>query len=197
MFIQVIQGKTSRREEVRKETTFSSEHSAGPAEGWLGSTLGLTDDGDFFAVVRFESREAAMANSARPETDAFAKKMAELMDGEPSFFDSDQVETFLDGGSDDAKFVQIITGKADPGLWQKIGDGSELREIRPDIIGGTVAIQDDGSFVETVAFTDEQSARQGESEMHDEAPPEVSEALQQIMEGATFYDLREVWFNSP
>lgn len=37
------------------------------AEGWLGGTYGVTDDGEFVAVVRFESREAATKNSARPE----------------------------------------------------------------------------------------------------------------------------------
>jgi len=136
-----------------------------------------------------------MENSARPETDEFAKKMGALMDGEPSFFDSDEVETFLDGGSDDAKFVQIIKGKADPGLWQKMGSDESLREMRPDIVGGTVAIQNDGSFVETVAFTDEESARKGESSA--DAPQEIEETLQEILKGAEFYDLREVWFSSP
>jgi hypothetical protein len=196
MFIQVIQGKCSRREELRQLGDTLESDADRPGRGWLGGTYGFTDDDDFFAVVRFESREAAMENSARPETDAFAKKVAELMDGEPSFFDSDEVETFLDGGSDDAKFVQIIRGKADPGLWQKLGDGSELREMRPDVIGGTVAIKNDGSFVETVAFTDEESARKGESTTADGAA-EMEETLQELMKGAEFYDLREVWFSSP
>ena len=196
MFIQVIQGKCSRRQEVRQVSDSWVNHAGGTAPGWLGGTYGFTDDDDFFAVVRFESREAAMENSQRPETSEFARKMGELMEGEPSFFDSDEVETFLDGGSDDATFVQIIRGKGDPTLWQKMGDTSQLREMRPDVIGGTVAIQNDGSFVETIAFTDEESARQGEQS--DAQPPEdVAEAMQQLMDGAKFYDLREVWFSSP
>lgn len=196
MFIQVIQGKSSRREEIRQLADSWESENSGTAPGWLGGTYGFTDDDDFFAVVRFESRELAMENSQRPETNAFAEKMTELLDGEPSFFDSDRVETFLDGGSDDAKFVQIIRGKADPELWQKMGDGSELRELRPDVIGGTVAIQDDGSFVDTVAFTDEASAREGE-QSGAQPPEDVADAMQQLMEGAEFYDLREVWFSSP
>ena len=32
-------------------------------------------------VAEFDSYELAMENSARPETDAFARKMAELVDG--------------------------------------------------------------------------------------------------------------------
>ena len=93
--------------------------------------------------------------------------------------------------------MQIIKGKADPGLWQKMGnDDSQLREMRPDIIGGTVAIQNDGSYVETVAFRDEASAREGEAS-DAQAPAEIEDALQQLLEGATFHDLREVWFSSP
>ena len=197
MFIQVIQGKTSRAEELRAfGEKMRAERGEAPP-GWLGSTFGVTDMGDFFGVVRFESREAAAANSGRPETDAFAKELASFMDGEVTFFDSDHTETFLDGGSDEAKFVQVIRGKADPALWQKMGDMSQLREMRPEIIGGTVAIKDDGSFVETVAFTDEATARKGESEMTADPPPEVAEALQQLMDGAEFYDLREPMFSSP
>jgi hypothetical protein len=36
-------------------------------------------------IAEFESYELAMENSARPETDAFAKKMAEMTDGPPTF----------------------------------------------------------------------------------------------------------------
>jgi hypothetical protein len=197
MFIQVIQGKTSRPDELKAfGETVRSERDEPPV-GWLGSTFGITDNNDFFGVVRFESREAAMANSARPETGEFAAKLGALMDGELTFFDSDQVESFLDGGSDDAGFVQIIRGKADPGLWQKMGDMSQLREMRPEIIGGTVAIKDDGTFVETVAFRDEGSARKGESDMTAAPPPEIAEALEAIMDGAEFYDVREPMFSSP
>ena len=196
MFIQVIQGKSSRREEIRRLSDSWESENSGTAPGWLGGTYGFTDDDDFFAVVRFESRELAMENSQRPETNAFAEKMTELLDGEPSFFDSDEVETFLDGGSDSAGFVQIIRGKGDPALWQKMGDTSQLREMRPDVIGGTVAIQNDGSFVETIAFTDEASAREGE-QSGGQPPEDVADAMRQLMDGATFYDLREVWFSSP
>ena len=36
------------------------------AIGWLGGTYGFTDDDMFVGVVRFETREAAMANSGDP-----------------------------------------------------------------------------------------------------------------------------------
>jgi hypothetical protein len=91
----------------------------------------------------------------------------------------------------------VIQGRTDDsGLWHTLlADATRLRDSRAEIIGGTVGIASDGSFTETVAFTDEGTAREGEQAV--EFPPEVSDALQKLLQGAEFYDLREVWFESP
>jgi hypothetical protein len=166
------------------------------AVGYLGGTYGVTDGGDFLGIVRFTSREDAMANSARPETGAFAEKMGALMEGPVSFHDCGDVTTWLDGGSDDAGFVQVITGHLeDPApLKAMAGHTDQLREMRPEIIGGTLAISDDGTFFQTVYFTSEDAARQGEQV----PPPEdVAAELEPMMAGATFYDLTRPWYTSP
>jgi hypothetical protein len=195
MFIQVIQARCSRPEELR-EFSKSWKADLGPgASGWLGGTFGVTEDGDFLAVVRFESKEAAAANSARPEQGAWAEKIGTYLDGPPTFSDYDDVTLLLDGGSDDAGFVQVIRGNAsDPDRAKALMAGSdELRRMRPEIIGGTFALAPDGSFTQTVAFTDEASARSGEQL---EPPAEVREGLEGMLSGATFYDLRDPWFES-
>lgn len=192
MFIQVIQAKTTRQDEVR---ALMEEWGELPNEGtgFLGSTNGFTDDGTFIGVVRFESKEKAMANSARPETDAMAKRMAELMDGPPEFHDCDDVTVWMDGGSDDAGFVQIIQGKTDnpDRLKEVMSDApDDMREQRPDIIGGTFALEDDGTFTNTIAFTDEASAREGEK---NSSPPEE---MMSLMSDLKYFDLRDPWFAS-
>jgi len=192
MFIQVIQAKSSKRDEVRALTDEWAElPNEGP--GFLGGTYGFTDDGDFIGVIRFESKEQAMANSARPETDAMAKRMAELMDGPPTFYDCDDVTVWLDGGSDDAGFVQVIQGTTDDADQLKevmTDDTADVRQERPDIIGGTFALTDDGTFINTVAFTDEASAREGEKSS---SPPE---GMQSVMRDLRYFDLRDPWFES-
>ena len=192
MFIQVIQAKSSRQDEVR---ALMEEWGDLPNEdsGFLGSTNGFTDDGTFIGVVRFESKEKAMANSARPETDAMAQRMAELMDGPPTFQDCDDVTVWLAGGSDDAGFVQIIQGRTDdPDRLKQVmtDDTRDVGSERPDIIGGTFALADDGTFTNTVAFTDEASAREGEK---NSSPPE---GMQELMGDLKYYDLRDPWFAS-
>jgi hypothetical protein len=196
MFIQVIKSRTSHPDEVR-ELAESWRSDVGAPPGWLGSTFGITADGTVLGIVRFASREAAMANSDRPEQTAFAERMSALMDGPIEFHDSVDVFQFLDGGSDDAGFVQVIRGQSsDIGIWARLlGDPTQLHAVRPDIIGGTVAIEADGSFTETVAFTDEANAREGER--NGAFPPDTADAFHALLAGATFYDLRDPWFDSP
>jgi hypothetical protein len=195
VFIQVIQGKCTRQDELHALMDSWREEGGTNAVGWLGGTYGFTDDDDFIGIVRFESREAAMENSARPETNAFAEKMAALMDGPVEFHDCDDVTMFLDGGSDQAGFVQVIRGKVDDPARMKamLADTTTLHEMRPDIIGGTLALEDDGTFTETIAFTDEESARKGEQT---EPPEEIRGELESVMAGAKFYDLHRPWFQS-
>ena len=192
MFIQVIQAKSDRHDEVR---ALMHEWAEMPDDGsgFLGATYGFTDDDDFLGVIRFESKEKAMANSARPETDAMAKRMAELMDAPPTFYDCNDVTVWREGGSDDAGFVQIIQGKTDDpaGLKETMSaDSDDFRQERPDIIGGTFALTDDGTFINTVAFTDEASAREGEKKS---SPPED---MMSLMRDVKYFDLRDPWFAS-
>lgn len=196
MFIQVIQGTCTRQDELRAMADSWRDELGGGAVGWLGGTYGFTDNDEFIGVVRFESRDAAMANSGRPEQSAWAERMMALMDGPVEFHDCDDVTMFLDGGSDDAGFVQVIRGRVEDSSHIKamLADTSSLHEMRPDILGATLAIEDDGTFTETVAFSDEESARRGEQV---QPPPDVAKELQTLMHGATFYDLHKPWFESP
>ena len=165
------------------------------AGGFLGGTYGVTDDGLFIGVIRFESRESARQNSDRPEQGEWAAKMATLMDGPVEFDDYDDVTVFLRGGSDDAGFVQVIRGKVDDVDAAKamMADTGDLASMRPEVIGGTFAIKPDGTFTQTVAFTDEAAARAGEQQ---EPPPEVREQMGKLFDSATFYDLHQPWFES-
>ncbi len=198
MFIQVITGRCNDADRLKKQTDLWEQEIAGGAEGWLGSTAGVTDDGRSVAVVRFESRAAADANSARPEQDAWWRETSACFDGEPEFRDYDDATEWLGGGSDDAGFVQVMRGKvADAAAFrafsEKPMDG--LSEMRPEVIGGTTAIADDGDFTQTIYFTSEAEAREGEKK---EMPAEVQAEMQQAMGEMgeiTYFDLRDPWFS--
>jgi hypothetical protein len=195
VFIQIIQGKCTRQDECREMTERWQRELAPGAEGWLGGTYGFTDDDQFMAIVRFESRAAAAANSARPEQGAWWAETEKVFDGPVEFHDCDDVTLMMGGGSDDARFVQVIRGKVDNAATLKsmMTDTDQLHEMRPEILGGTLAIEEDGSFIETVAFSDEDSARRGEQT---EMPGDVREAMESAMHDVTFADLHHPWFAS-
>ena len=85
-FIQVIEVTTQRPEEIEAL-----------GRGWRDQTGGrrtarrstVTEDrdrpGTYIQLVEFDSYEDAMANSALPETAAFAEQLAKLCDAPPVF----------------------------------------------------------------------------------------------------------------
>ncbi len=199
MFIQIMQGKCSKQDQMRAMTERWTSELAPGATGWLGGTFGFTDDGQAIAVVRFDSAEAAKANSERPDQAAWWTEMEKLYDGPVEFHDCSRVMMLMDGGSDDAGFVQIIRGRLDDpdALESGLRDmETMLHEARPEILGATLAIEDDGTFMETVFFTDEAAAREGEQK---EIPPSAAEGMRQwdeMTHDVQYIDLHQPWFAS-
>ena len=125
--------------------------------------------------------------------------MQDCFDGEVTFHDCDDVTLWMGGGSDDAGFVQVIQGRvSDPERLRHMMEQpmDSLHEQRPEIIGGTLAMQPDGWFTETVAFRSEAEAREGErKEMPDEVQREFA-AEMAMMQDVTYKDLHHPWFAS-
>jgi hypothetical protein len=69
-----------------------------------------------------------------------------------------------------------------------------LHTARPEIIGGTVAIDKDGFFTQTIAFTTEAEAREGEmKEMPAEMMDQMSD-MNSTMSDVSYHDLHHPWF---
>src|SRR5664279_6444667 len=111
VFAQIIRGKVSDPNAVRPVVDRWMTELGPTAKGWLGSTSGITDDNEVFVLVRFETEEAARANSERPEQGAWWAEMEKLFDGEPRFQDSNDVQVDTSGDPDAAGFVQVMTGQ--------------------------------------------------------------------------------------
>jgi quinol monooxygenase YgiN len=92
-FVQTISFTTAREDEMRALSQEWSEN-GGESPGLL-STKVLRDrdrENTYVVVAEFENFELAMENSARPETDAMAKRMAELVDAPPVFTNYDVID---------------------------------------------------------------------------------------------------------
>jgi hypothetical protein len=196
MFVQVIKGKTSDAAGFRAQGDRWRDEVRPGAIGFLGGTSGLTDDGTFITIARFEDEASARANSERPEQAAWWEETAKLVDGEASFRESSDVRLLFGGGSDEAGFVQIMEGTAPDRAKADAMETPELleqlRTARPDLLGGVRVWFDGGAFVEAAYFTSEEAARAGEaSDDFDGPQEEFDEAFGEI----TFLDLRDPQFS--
>lgn len=197
MFVQCIQGSVADADGLRRQFDRWIEELRPDAEGWLGSTGGITADGTFFMAARFESAEAAQRNSERPEQGAWWAETEKYVAGDVTFADYPEVELINDGGSDDAGFVQVIQGVVnDREEMRELMAGSTPSDTRDDVIGGYVAMHADGSYHTIVYFTSEEAAREGErSDAMD--GDEFAERMQAMHTAPpTFLDLTSPWLYS-
>lgn len=193
MFVQVIRGRATDRERLQEQWQKWTEQVKPASVGYLGSTAGITTAGDFLAVARFESEEAARRNSDRPEQGQWWSETEQYLES-PTFQDCTRVEEWMGGGSDDAGFVQVIQGTSEQDEDMTPEDEERTRQTRPDLIGGISAQHADGKTWTTVAyFTDEVAAREGENK----------EDFQQAMQESgnnpdlnTYFDLSSPWLDS-
>jgi hypothetical protein len=201
MFAQVIQGKTSKPEELDAALNRWLKDLAPDASGWLGSTSGVTEDGRAIAVVRFESEEDARRNSNRPEQDQWWSETAKLFDGEATFRDSTNVTVDVQGDPDQASFVQVMQGRSsDPERAKQLmdQDADKWNAFRPDVVGSVSIGHEGGAYTMVMYFTSEAEAREGERK---EPPPELQaqmEEMGKLSVGETeFFDLKQPRIVSP
>lgn len=201
MFVQVIQGHVTDPDAIH-EAFESWQHDLAPgADGWLGTTAGVTPEGDLIALAKFDSPEAAQRNSHRPEQHRWWMETSRLFDGDATFTDCEEVDTFLDGGTEQARFVQVMQGRSsDPHRMLEVNHRTEpvLHEHRPEILGGTAAVHESGDrLTEVVYFSSEAEAREGERK---QPPPELSQMMEsepQLFTDVRYFDLPEPWIYSP
>jgi hypothetical protein len=191
MFVQVIKGKNNDPDALSQQLERWRDELKPGAVGFLGSTVGIADDGTFVGFVRFTDEAAAKANSDRPEQGAWWQSTAKLFVGEPTFRESSDTSTLFDGGSNNAGFVQVMEGTVTDRARAEAMETPEmidqLRAARPDLIGVLRVWFPDGAFAEAAYFTSEDDARKGESSSEFSGPQEEYAALYGEM---TYTDLR-------
>ena len=190
MFAQVFQAKVrdpelwaeqseTWRREIRPKTT-----------AFLGFTAGITDDREMITVARFESEAGARRDSDLPEQGAWFEELAKNFETPVTFHDCREVDTMLGGGSNDAGFVQVMQGRAKNESEMRARSREfepQLRQLRPDLLGITIAWHGDGDFTQVAYFTSEAEARRNEQQMSDD--PLAAEFMSLIDGDMTYFDL--------
>lgn len=201
MFVQLIEGKVNSPQGAREAFDRWVADLAEGADGWLGSTAGVTEDGRFIAVARFESTDKARANSSRAEQGEWWAETAKLFDGEARFRDSTEIDVDLPGDPDSAGFVQVVQGRtSDPARARELmgQDSDKWAEFRPEVLGSLGVDHGDGTYTAVLYFTTEAEAREGERK---EAPPELKEQMDEMaaleIGEPSFLDLKTPWLYTP
>ncbi len=95
-FIQTVTYTTSRIDEVRQlaEQLREKRMASGDPGKPIQVSLGADRDNPnrYVTIAEFASYEDAMANSNHPDLQEFSQRMAELVDGPPTFVNLDVVE---------------------------------------------------------------------------------------------------------
>ncbi|MCZ7531539.1 MAG: hypothetical protein M5U31_15105 [Acidimicrobiia bacterium] len=130
----------------------------------------MADDGRAVLIARFESAEAAKANSERPEQGEWWAETEKCFDGGVDFVDSEEVDIWLGGGSDDAGFVQIMKGSSNRARAREMDEvmTGKMADFRPDVLGGYRVWTGPETYVEVAYFSSLEEARAGEKK---EPPP--------------------------
>jgi len=201
MFVQMFTGRVTDRDAVRAVLEGWPSSAGRDAKGWLGSTAGITDDGELVALARFESEDAARANSERPEQGQWWESLAANLAGEASFFESSEVDDDVVGDPGTARFVQVMRGRVSDAARARAlaSDGTGIwARYRPDILASLLLSHDDGEYAMAIYFTSEVEARRGEKK---EPPAELAALIEEMnsldVGEVTYYDLRDPWLSAP
>ena len=126
MFVQVVRGVVADPLATFARLDDWLEHLAPGAEGWLGTTAGVTPERELVSFVRFATAADARRSSDRVEQGLWWAGSVLLFTGDVVFDNYDGVEVLGDGGADGAGAMEVLLGRARQGR-----DGPGARTARP------------------------------------------------------------------
>jgi hypothetical protein len=201
MFIRIIQGRATNPPGIRRDLGRWQRLLAADADGWLGSTAGITEDGWSITVVRFASEAQAHRNSDRPEQREWWRDASQHL-ARIAVHDASKVHSYGEGDVGEAGFVQVIQGHSDD-LKRMASLGRDqdkvLAQDAPHVLGMTVAEHADqpGDFTQIVYFTSEQDARQFDPVAPAQADEPAQEERRHLVRNLRCFDLRDPQLLSP
>lgn len=201
MFVLVLTGRVADAVPVREHFDRWVDELAAGAEGWLGNTAGVTDDGMLVLLGRFATREACLRADARPEHQAWEAKLLPLFVQPPVVLGSTSVDVETPGDPSKAGFVQVVQGRgSDVEQVRRLftGVGSDGRRLRPEVLGSVTIGHPDGAWTAATYFTSEEAAGAGDRKL---SPPQLVDLREKVrslsLSEPVYLDLRDPWLHAP
>ncbi len=111
-YVQIVEFQTTRIDELRTIADEMDPASSEDAPLRRTLTADRNRPNRYFTILEFDSYEAAMKASASPETSQFARRMAELCDTPPTFFDLTVLDTWSSDSSRVSKTARKLAAQA-------------------------------------------------------------------------------------
>lgn len=195
IFVQIFQGPVNDADALRATYERWFQELAAGADGWLGATGGISEEGEFIALVRFASEEAARRNSQRPEQDAWWTDMETHFAGDVTFHNCDEVSTFGEQRPNGVGYVQMVQGRVAnlAEALEQVGEQEQehIYEHHLDMLGGLIADHGDGGFTEIIYYPSPAAAYEDESGRLPEVGVTLIDTLVGPVTDARFFHLRD------
>lgn len=197
IYVEIIQARVKDPAGVQEVYARWVRDVAPGADGWLASTAGISDEGEFIAVVRFASEQAARLNRSRPQQDSWWREMSQQLADDARFIDCAAVATFGEDRPGDPGFVQAVQGQAAklPGVLEQVAETAQhhIFEHHLDVLGGLIADHGDGGFTEVVYYPSPEAARHGESGNVADRDVTLVERLAGFVADLRYLNLADPW----
>lgn len=199
VFLQIIQAPAANPTGVRQAWERWHDNVAPGAIGWTQSIAGITDDGEFIAVVEFVSEEAARNNEQRPEQDEWWRDMSAELQGDAAFHECSSVSQYGAALDDKVQVVQVVEGRAAQieGLLREVPQREHHHVVESDLglSGGLIGIHDGGQFTEVVWYPSEDAARDPETGQFRERGVSMIEGLADHISDIRYLTLQDPWIH--
>jgi hypothetical protein len=195
VFVQVVRGVVRDPVETFARLDLWLLELAPGARGWLGTTAGVTEDGELISFVRFASAADARHSSDRVEQGQWWADSTRVFSGDVSFDNYDGVTLFGAGGSDDVAAVEVLVGRVR--RRRRLTDlAAELAEygmtVAPGVIGGLVGLQEDGNLTQAIYLGHPHSCPD-----HRRVEPEARFGSSTGLSELRLLRLERLWLGSP
>lgn len=193
MFVRVIRARVVAKPLLRNAWD-QLGHALAEQPGWRCMTAGTGRASDFIGTIEFSDPVTAHAAWSDRSVARWVGELERTLDS-LDITDSEEAEIVLGGAREDARFVQIIEGSTeDKPRWRAINEAMQevMRTNRPEVLAATVVWSED-RFLETVYFTSEQDAREGESQEFPGGMEGLFNELMDLVRDMSYLDLRSPW----
>lgn len=194
MFVRMLRARVSAKPLLRNAWDQLGD-SLGKIPGWRCMVGGIDRDGGFFGTIEFTDPGAAHHAWTDGEVSRWLQEVQRSLDNVDERESADG-EILLPGPRNEAGFIQFIQARtSDKPRWKAINDAMQevMRSHRPEVLAATIAWNDDDSFLETVYFTSEQEAREGESREFPGGMAGLFGELMDLVSDLSYTDLRSPW----